>query len=75
MVVEFNSTIFWSGNQRGNMTEINSVTVAIGAIVGIMVVSTVANYFGAGLEATLVTGAITAIAALASPTAGDKKEE
>jgi putative Ca2+/H+ antiporter (TMEM165/GDT1 family) len=72
MVVEFNSTvIFWSDN----MVENESVTVAIGAIVGIMIVSTVANYLGAGLEATLVTGAVTAIAALASPSAGKTKEE
>ena len=57
------------------MVDIESVTVAIAAIVVIMIVSTVANYFGAGLEATLVTGAITAIAALASPSVGKTKEE
>jgi len=57
------------------MVDIESVTVAIAAIVVIMIVSTVANYFGAGLEATLVTGAITAISALASPSVGKTKEE
>ncbi|WP_406660890.1 hypothetical protein V7O66_13785 [Methanolobus sp. ZRKC3] len=55
---------------------ISDTKTAIGAIGGIIAITAVASYFGASVETTLVTGAITAIAALATPGAsGNKSEE
>ena len=53
---------------------IGDTKTAIGAIVVVIIVAGVANYFGAGIEASLITGAITAVAALATPGAASGNE-
>ncbi len=62
-------TFFWLTTGEIQM---NETITAIIAIVIVVMLTAIANFFGASVETTFLTGVITAIAALATP--GKDKE-
>ena len=56
-------------------TTLNDTKTAIIGISFIVVVTGVTSYLGSGIDANVITGAITAVAALATPGMSAKKKE